>query len=1256
MIHEIYVERREGFNTECVTLQNELNSLFKDCPIQKIRILNAYKIEGLDENQLQNTISTVFSQPPVDQVYTRLPFNDGNADEHKGWHLIAVELLPGQFNQRSESAKDCIQLITHGKRPELWSGTVYLIKGDITDDQIEIIKKYLINPVESREAHIASCDITPTYPIPDNVRIIEDFDKLSQDGLSSFISEEALAMDVGDMKLVQEYFKKEKRNPTITEIKVIDTYWSDHCRHTTFNTILDNIEFKDKRVEDTFNRYLKEREELGHHSSITLMDMATFGARRLKKRGLLPALDESDEINACTVNFKARFNGQDEDWLLLFKNETHNHPTEIEPFGGAATCIGGAIRDPLSGRSYVYGAMRLSGAGDPRVDIKDTLEGKLPQKKIVQLATKGYSSYGNQIGVATGLVNEVYDSGFVAKRMEVGAVIGAAPKNNVTRKKPVCGDRILLLGGKTGRDGCGGATGSSKSHNIASIDECGAEVQKGNAPEERKLQRLFRNPLASKMIKKCNDFGAGGVSVAIGELADGLSIDLDMVPKKYEGLDGTELAISESQERMAVVIAKDDVDEFIALAMEENLLATPVAEVLDEPVISMKWQGDEIVRLHRNFLDSNGEIKHASAIVDIPYNDITDINSSNQSKLSLKEKLFNDLATLRYCSRRGLIEGFDSTIGAGTVIMPLGGKYQKTPTDQMIHIITKADAVSETCSLMSYGYDPAMCHKDVYAASYIAVIDSVAKLLSAGAGNNTIYLSFQEYFRKLGNDKNAWGLPVAALLGALQAQMDLDIGAIGGKDSMSGTFENLHVPPSLISFAATTDNANNIVTKEFKKVNNKIFMLHTAFDENKGIPSVASFNENCEILRELLENHLIKASSTISYKYLALSLFEMAIGNGLGVNISDMLDSDLLFKPGYGSFILELDAEHNIPQKYLSKLIYVGEIQEKPVITYDGEDISLSELEKVYETTLEEIYPTGYKDKDIEKASIPNIKEYSGNDEVPMHAPYNVKKPIVLIPIFPGTNCEYDSLRAFEDAGGLVQTFVIKNNTPMQIKESISLFSEALRKAHILFLPGGFSGGDEPDGSAKLITSFFRNEAVAAALTDLIENRKGLVGGICNGFQALIKLGLLPHGKILQQDENSITLTDNVIGRHQSKIVNIKALTNKSPWLRYANLDQSYKVAISHGEGRIVGPTADIIKLAETGQIMTQYVDDENNPTMSIDYNPNGSALAIEGLLSCDGRIMGKMGHSERVGEHLYKNIPGEFDMKIFKSAIDYFK
>ena len=1227
MVYRVYVEKKEELANEAKALFGELTNILGIKGIKNVRILNRYDIENVSDELFNVAVKSVFSEPQLDIVSFDVP---------KGDNVFATEFLPGQFDQRADSAAQCIQFISCGERPLIRSAKVYVIDGNVNDDDINKIKKFVINPVEAREA---SLDVPETlvmkYNIPTQVKILDGFIDYKDNELSDFISSKGLAMDLDDIRFCRDYFKSEKRNPTITEIKMIDTYWSDHCRHTTFLTTIDSVKFEDEVLQKAYDDYIATRKELNRTKPINLMDIGTLAAKYLKKTGQLTKLDESDEINACTVKIEIEVDGKKEPWLLLFKNETHNHPTEIEPFGGAATCIGGAIRDPLSGRSYVYAAMRVTGAADPTAAISETIKGKLPQRKIVQTAAAGYSSYGNQIGLATGMVDEIYHPGYAAKRMEIGAVIAATPQENVRRECPIDGDIVILLGGRTGRDGIGGATGSSKAHNAKSVENCGAEVQKGNAPEERKLQRLFRNEKACKMIKRCNDFGAGGVSVAVGELADGLDINLDAVPKKYEGLDGTELAISESQERMAVVIEPKDVDEFIKIATSENLEASIVAKVTKEPRLRMHWNGNTIVDISREFLNSNGAEKH----IDIKASANKEINKKIEGDFKNNyEKLLGDL---NICSKRGLSERFDSTIGAGTVLMPFGGKNQLTPIQAMVHKISVEKKHTDNVSYMSWGYNPYISSISPYHGAYLAVVESLAKLIATGAKYKDVYLTFQEYFEKPGKNPERWGKPLAALLGAFEAQKDFGVGAIGGKDSMSGSFEKLDVPPTLVSFAVTIGKVDEVITNEFKKSGHKVVLVKPTYT-SENLPDAKDTIKKFEYVNKLCSEGKVFAAYALGMGGIAEAVAKMCMGNGLGFKYSSKLSMNDIFNYAYGALILEVEDET------LGE--YIGEIQDVKNIEYKDTSLSFSSLSKIYESKLEEVFPT------LEKDSNKKYEAFSYKAAEYVAPKAKNAKPRVLIPVFPGTNCELDAAKVMADAGAETEVFVINNLTKDGLSRSLEKFENSIKNSQMIFIPGGFSGGDEPDGSAKFIMAFFKNEAVKNAVHDLLNNRDGLMCGICNGFQALIKLGLVPYGKIIDTDENCPTLTFNTISRHQSKLVRTRIASNKSPWLRQTNVGDIYTVAISHGEGRFIASDELVKKLVQNGQVATQYVDLDGNPTDDIRFNPNNSMYAIEGITSPDGRVFGKMGHSERIGNGLYKNVEGIYDMKMFESAVKYFK
>ena len=1229
MVYRIFVEKRKEFANEAKSLLSDAKNLLGIKNIEDIRIFNRYDAENITEELFGYAVKTVFSELQTDVATEDLNLS--------GATVFAVEYLPGQFDQRADSAAQCIQIISRGERPIIRSAKVYALYGNLSSDEVNEIKKYVINPVESREAAAEKPDtLKSNYSVPESVKTLEGFITLTRDQLEKFVSDYGLAMDTDDIAFCQDYFKSEHRDPTVTEIRMIDTYWSDHCRHTTFLTVIDGVDFEDSLLESAYNEYLDVRKSLGVKKPICLMDIATVAVKYLKSTGKLEKLDESEEINACTVKINVDVDGKREPWLLLFKNETHNHPTEIEPFGGAATCIGGAIRDPLSGRSYVYGAMRVTGAADPTVPVSKTIKGKLPQRKIVTTAAAGYSSYGNQIGLATGIVDEIYHPGYAAKRMEIGAVIAAAPEKNVRRESPIPGDVVILLGGSTGRDGIGGATGSSKAHNAHSVETCGAEVQKGNAPEERKLQRLFRNYDVCRMIKRCNDFGAGGVSVAIGELADGLEIDLNAVPKKYEGLDGTELAISESQERMAVVVDKNDVNSFLSLARKENLQACPVATVKSEPRLVMNWNGKKIVDISREFLNSNGADKHINvtpAKSKIPHKDISGGFSENLQKLA---------GDLNICSKRGLSERFDSTIGAGTVLMPFGGKNQLTPIQAMVQKISVENGDTDDCSLMSWGYNPYLTEQSPYHGAYLAVVESICKLIATGASFSDVYLTFQEYFERPGKDCKRWGKPLSALLGAFKAQVNFGVGAIGGKDSMSGSFEDLDVPPTLVSFAVTTEKIKDIVSPEFKKAGNRVVVLRPELDEN-GLPKTESLLEIFDKVNSLMRSKKAVSCYTVTAGGIAESVMKMAFGNGLGFCFNDNLTVNDIFSYSYGSFVLELCGECSDGE-------IIGLVTDDGRITSLGESVSISDLLKAYEEKLESVYPCNISAPDSP------VKNFEFNAESYPSPAVKTAKPKVLIPVFPGTNCEYDSAKAVSAAGGEPEIMVIKNLSADMIGQSIEEFAQKIKSTQIIFIPGGFSGGDEPDGSGKFITAFFRNPEIKDGVDDLLNNRGGLMCGICNGFQALIKLGLVPYGKIIDTDENCPTLTFNTIARHQSKIVRTRIASNKSPWLSLMNVGDIVNVPISHGEGRFIASEELISRLSENGQTATQYVDFDGNAANDIQFNPNGSMYAIEGITSPDGRVFGKMGHSERTGSGLYKNVPGNYDIRMFESAVKYFK
>ncbi|MDY3863459.1 MAG: phosphoribosylformylglycinamidine synthase [Eubacteriales bacterium] len=1229
MVYRVYAEKKPVFAHEANALLTEARDILGIASLEKVRVINRYDVENIAADLFEYAKKTVFSEPQLDTVTEDIDTKDAAA--------FAVEYLPGQFDQRADSAAQCIQIISQGERPRVRTAKVYLLYGSLSEKELAAVKKYVINPVEAREASFEKPEtLAAKYSVPETIQTLDGFINADRAGLEAYIKNYGLAMDFADIDFCKRYFASEKRDPTMTELRMIDTYWSDHCRHTTFLTTIDKVTFEDPLIQSTYEDYLKTREALGRTKPVNLMDIATLAAKYLKSRGKLAKLDESEEINACTVKITVETDGEKQPWLLLFKNETHNHPTEIEPFGGAATCIGGAIRDPLSGRSYVYAAMRVTGAADPTRPIAETLPGKLPQRKIVTTAAAGYSSYGNQIGLATGMVEEIYHDGYAAKRMEIGAVIAAAPAENVRRERPDPGDVVILLGGKTGRDGCGGATGSSKSHTLTSLETCGAEVQKGNAPEERKLQRLFRNPAATRMIKRCNDFGAGGVSVAIGELADGLDINLDAVPKKYEGLDGTELAISESQERMAVVVSPADADAFLALADAENLAATPVATVTESPRLVMHWRGDTIVDISREFLNSNGAEKHIRIETEPSVVAETSVTGS------FAENYLALTRDLNLCSRRGLSERFDSTIGAGTVLMPFGGKNQLTPIQAMVQKIPAETGHTDDCSLMAFGYNPFISEKSPFHGAYLAVVESVCRLIATGADFRDVYLTFQEYFKHPGKDPARWSQPLCALLGAFRAQMALGIGAIGGKDSMSGSFEKLDVPPTLVSFAVTTSKTDRIVSPEFKTPGHKVLFLAPEFDENH-LPRTESLLALFDRVSDLLRSGRAVACYTPGMGGIAEAVMKMCFGNGLGFAFDDSLTVTDLFGYNYAGFLLEVTEADN-PREV------IGEVTAAPEITYRGEAVSLASLLCSYENRLESVFPCNVR----AERKQPDTLSWAVNQQA--SPAVRCAKPRVLIPVFPGTNCEYDSARAVADAGAEPVIAVLNNRTADGINRSLERLAKELKQSQIVFLPGGFSGGDEPDGSGKFITAVFRNPMIREGVTELLDRRDGLMCGICNGFQALIKLGLVPYGKIIDTDASCPTLTYNTIGRHQSRIVRTRIASNLSPWLSLMRIGDVVNVPISHGEGRFLASDALLAQLAENGQIATQYADFDGRATEDIRFNPNGSAWAVEGITSPDGRVFGKMGHSERVGAGLYKNVPGNYDIRMFEAAVRYFR
>ena len=1249
-IKRLFVEKKKGFDIEAGALCRDLKENLGLGGLKSVRIINRYDVEGMSDADIELTRDTVFAEPQVDNI----SFGEISIDDK----YFATEYLPGQFDQRADSAAQCVQIMTGGEKPIVRTAKIVVLCGDISDDDVNSAADYCINPVESRRASIEMPEsLIDKSDEPLDVATIDGFCDADDDGLKAMIADMGLAMDFDDISFCRDYFKNtEKRNPTVTEIRMIDTYWSDHCRHTTFSTILDNVKIDDEIIAAAYEEYKKSRDFVYQNrtpKNICLMDIATIAVKELKKQGRLSALDESEEINACSINVKLDMaDGTKEDWLIMFKNETHNHPTEIEPFGGAATCLGGAIRDPLSGRSYVYQAMRVTGSGNPCKGAAPTLHGKLPQRKITVGAAQGYSSYGNQIGLATGQVHEIYDEGYVAKRMEIGAVIAAAPKANVIREVPEPGDVVILLGGMTGRDGCGGATGSSKAHNDSSLETCGAEVQKGNAPVERKLQRLFRKPEVTHMIRRCNDFGAGGVSVAVGELADGLCINLDKVPKKYDGLDGTELAISESQERMAVVIRAKDTDKFIAEADKENLDAVCVAEVTDTNRLVMSWRGKVICDISRDFLNTNGAEKHNDVKVDKAdfSADVFDFSATGDT---YAEKFKNMMSDLNIASQHGLAERFDSTIGAGTVFMPFGGKYQLTPQQNMVAKVPTLHKDTDTATVMAFGYNPKLSAKNPYMGALYAVVDSVTRAVAAGADYKDIYLTFQEYFERLGVDPKRWGKPLSALLGAYTAQEKLGLAAIGGKDSMSGSFNDIDVPPTLVSFAVAPLSASHAVSSEFKGTDNLVFMLSPKYDENN-MPDFESLKVLYDMLYMMMRDDkvkLINSAWAIGYGGAAEAICKMSLGNKIGFEFTDCCDKSELFKAKYGSVIIEVKGLG--ATGFMGNDINVtklGHTMAEPCIKICGENIPLDDIEKAWTAPLEGVFAT--------KAECENagMKKFEYGERINIRPKTTFAKPRVFIPAFPGTNCEYDSAKAFERAGANADVRIFRNLKPSHIAESIDSFADAIDKAQIIMFPGGFSGGDEPDGSGKFIKAAFENEKVRTAVMELLNNRDGLILGICNGFQALIKLGLVPYGEIRKAESNSPTLTFNTIGRHMSRLAATRIASVKSPWLAGVEVGDIHQIAISHGEGRFVASPETIAEMEKNGQIATQYVDQNGEPTYDMPSNPNGSYYAIEGITSPDGRVFGKMGHSERFAANVFKNVPGNKDQKLFESGVKYFK
>ncbi len=1254
-VRRIFVEKRKEFDIEAQKLLADLRNHLGIDSLNDARIINRYDISGITDAEYAKARTIIFAEPPVDIIYDDyLPV----VDDEK---LFAIEYLPGQYDQRADSAAQCLQILTQKERPTVLSAKVIVLRGHISETEFSRIKSYCINPVESREASLQKpSSLEMKYDTPEDVPVLQGFNKWTTDALKKFHKTMGLAMSLDDLRFCQAYFRDtEKREPTLTEIRVIDTYWSDHCRHTTFLTKIQNVSISGgnltEPVREAYAEYLSARDFVyqDNGQDICLMDIALMGMKELRHRGLLKDLDESEEINACSITADVDINGQNEAWLLMFKNETHNHPTEIEPFGGAATCLGGAIRDPLSGRSYVYQAMRVTGSADPRTPFANTLPGKLPQHKITTGAAAGYSSYGNQIGLATGQVAELYDEGFMAKRMEIGFVIGAAPRQNVIREKPVPGDAVILVGGRTGRDGCGGATGSSKEHTAESLFTCGAEVQKGNPPTERKIQRLFRNPRVSTMIKKCNDFGAGGVSVAIGELTEGVEINLDAVPKKYEGLDGTELAISESQERMAVVVKETDVDTFCRFSREENLETTLVARVASNRRMKMFWRDKPIVDISKDFLNTNGVKQKTAVHVKPPtaeQNYFSHLPEAVAGELpDLKKAWLKNLQDLNVCSKKGLVEQFDSTIGAATLLMPLGGIHQDTPSEGMAAYLPVLAGETNTASLVSYGYNPKLAKWSPFHGAFYAVIEAVAKNVAMGGNYGSIRLTLQEYFEKLGQDPSRWGKPFSALLGAYFAQHKLGIPAIGGKDSMSGTFMELDVPPTLVAFAVNLTKGERIISPEFKQTGSKVILLPVPRDGNE-MPNLDILTANFDKLSLMNRDGLIRAAHTVRNGGLAATISKMSFGNRIGMIFNSIVDPDNLFKANYGSIIVEVDETTDLEKVFGDvKYFNLGNTTEKELIAVNNITIPLTEAFDAWSAPLEKVFPTR-ADSGLQKP-----QQIYFNRRNTLRPAVKFARPRIFIPVFPGTNCEYDSVKAFTNAGGLVHTFVMQNLTPADVEQSVRQMEKEITGAQIFMIPGGFSAGDEPEGSGKFIAAMLRNPRLSEALMELLHNRDGLILGICNGFQALIKLGLVPYGKIVDVTQTSPTLTFNKIGRHISKLVRIRVASTLSPWFSNDATGNMHTVAVSHGEGRFVAGKELLDELIEKGQIATQYADMDGQPSNEINFNPNGSYEAIEGITSPDGRVLGRMGHSERMGPHLVRNVPGDKMQRIFASGVDYF-
>ncbi len=1263
-VRRIYVEKKDGFDVEAKGIFEDLRENLEMTGLTNVRLINRYDVEGITDDEYAAARGLIFSEPPVDDAYDEnIPIESGK--------VFAVEYLPGQFDQRAASAEECISILTQKERPRVRSAKVYVLEGDVSDEDVERVKKYVINPVEAREASLEKPQsLDMEHIVPDDVAVVDGFIGMDEAAMNEFLAKMGFAMDLDDLKFCQDYFKNtEHRDPTVTELRMIDTYWSDHCRHTTFSTRINNVTIGDGKYADiiraSYEEYKKAKAELyAPDRDICLMNMATIIVKQLKKRGLLKEIDESEEINACSIVVPVDVDGVDEDWLIMFKNETHNHPTEIEPFGGAATCLGGAIRDPLSGRSYVYQAMRVTGSGDPRASLKDTLQGKLMQRKITRGAAAGYSSYGNQIGLATGQVQEIYDEGYVAKRMEIGAVIGAAPKKNVIREVPSEGDVIILLGGRTGRDGIGGATGSSKAHTEQSVLTCGSEVQKGNPPVERKIQRLFRNEKVTTLIKRCNDFGAGGVSVAIGELADGLTINLDKVPKKYEGLDGTELAISESQERMAVVVRKSDAEKFIEYAHEENLEATEVAVVTSANRLVMNWRGKTVCDISRDFLNTNGATKNTDVEVELP--DGENGYFKEKKITDIKKEWLDVLSDLNVCSQKGLSERFDSTIGANSVLMPFGGKYQLTPSDGMAAKVPVQGGKTNTATVMTFGYNPTLAKWSPYHGAAYAVVESVSKAVALGADYKKIYLTFQEYFERLGTDPKRWGKPFAALMGAYRAQLELGIAAIGGKDSMSGSFNELDVPPTLTSFAVAPVKADKVKSQEFKKTGSTVIMFKAERDENdmpdfdklKAMYDLVRFldtpQETVEIKgKQIKAGAKILSASVVKGFGLAETISKMAFGNKIGFKFNENISADEIWGAPIGSIVLEVEdmtalftADDNMPE-----IVELGETTDAAQIDVCGVKIPLDEAIDAWTKPLEKVFPT----KAGKFTSEPETYTYDKRGITV--ATEKFAKPRIFIPVFPGTNCEYDTARCFEDAGGAADVFVIRNLSGRDVEYSMREMEKRINNSQIVMIPGGFSGGDEPEGSGKFIATAFRNPLVKDAVMNMLKNRDGLMLGICNGFQALIKLGLVPYGEIRDLDDSSPTLTFNTIGRHVSCMVQTRIASNKSPWFANVNAGDIHTIAVSHGEGRFIASPEQVAELANNGQIATQYVNLDGKATYDIAWNPNGSVSSIEGITSPDGRVLGKMGHSERTTlDNTAFNVPGNKNQKLFEAGVNYFR